>query len=759
MMIGELYIDGVLVDVSENTSVALTINSNLFGDVSKIASNNTYTIKLPRTAKNEGIFFGAARVQHGGADARITHTARYIVDGVPVIDNGVAQLLSAGDEFEISISWGVFPKIEDIINGNKTLKDLSSSASIRFGGFNVPDYYTAAMQRGYFFASYSPFYIERDNNWMVFDALSDVWMQTQTITFNGGMVQTGEVGDMLTLQPSPSANRYYAIADYWLGTYITFYNLASGTGCYAWCIVDELNIVIACGNDASKIGYYAPTRAAKIILNTNNISASAFTSVNVSKNPTNSIQNAENSLFYILPSVSVKWILTQIQQDYGVNVIWSGAEKDFIDTLAIPCVSMESGTGRTIYNFEGSVLPVATDHDAQLTIHVETPPSIFSEVIGTETTTLNAIINGTIEFDIQIWYYHHVDTPSVWADGTFHFVPFYVEMDVEYNGEIEAYNIGSLDGETNTYESSYIDSDNYVYHIIAGTGKVDIEHAEKVTFKITKGGSNRWDIQVYQGIIRARVDMGTQVMRGEYFPIVLNLPEIKIVDLLKCLCALTATRPTQISNIGELHMVGYTFDTSMAVDWSEKVMNIIIPDETTYTLNEWARQNWWRWKKDDKTIGDYDGVLQLDNASETEKEVTFPFAASDAGNVPLWKMTQQYGSNNVDTAKGKSIVSPTFEGCEPRLMIAKEDATNRTYLTFDGLNLQVIINDRYDTIKGYLDNITVIKVKAALSVVDIMSFDEKKLVYLRQFASYFAVQKIEVNIGEVATLTLLRVII
>jgi hypothetical protein len=40
-----------------------------------------------------------------------------------------------------------------------------------------------------------------------------------------------------------------------------------------------------------------------------------------------------------------------------------------------------------------------------------------------------------------------------------------------------------------------------------------------------------------------------------------------------------------------------------------------------------------------------------------------------------------------------------------------------------------------------------------------MSFDEKKLVYLRQFASYFAVQKIEVNIGEVATLTLLRVVL
>ena len=48
-----LYIDGVLMDLSESTDVVLDIKSNLFRDVTKMTSNYTYTIQGRTIERNE----------------------------------------------------------------------------------------------------------------------------------------------------------------------------------------------------------------------------------------------------------------------------------------------------------------------------------------------------------------------------------------------------------------------------------------------------------------------------------------------------------------------------------------------------------------------------------------------------------------------------------------------------------------------------------------------------------------------------------
>ena len=40
-----LFIDGKLVDLDDNTKITLNFKSNIFTDLSKIVSNNSYTIK------------------------------------------------------------------------------------------------------------------------------------------------------------------------------------------------------------------------------------------------------------------------------------------------------------------------------------------------------------------------------------------------------------------------------------------------------------------------------------------------------------------------------------------------------------------------------------------------------------------------------------------------------------------------------------------------------------------------------------------
>lgn len=47
----ELYINNTKADLNK-TDISLNYQSNLLNDISKIVSNNSYTIKLPKTAKN-----------------------------------------------------------------------------------------------------------------------------------------------------------------------------------------------------------------------------------------------------------------------------------------------------------------------------------------------------------------------------------------------------------------------------------------------------------------------------------------------------------------------------------------------------------------------------------------------------------------------------------------------------------------------------------------------------------------------------------
>ena len=51
----ELYIDERRVDLSDD-NIALNYKSNLLSDITKIVSNNSYTIKLPKTSNNMALF-------------------------------------------------------------------------------------------------------------------------------------------------------------------------------------------------------------------------------------------------------------------------------------------------------------------------------------------------------------------------------------------------------------------------------------------------------------------------------------------------------------------------------------------------------------------------------------------------------------------------------------------------------------------------------------------------------------------------------
>lgn len=121
----ELYIDGHLVDMDDDTKVTLNYKSNIFTDLSKIVSNNSYTIKLPNTVHNQCVIDHADLPTRVTEFPRIRHAARYIRNGVEVINKANAVLMSVTSTFDVALSWGNATAFNSLVQDGKSLDELA----------------------------------------------------------------------------------------------------------------------------------------------------------------------------------------------------------------------------------------------------------------------------------------------------------------------------------------------------------------------------------------------------------------------------------------------------------------------------------------------------------------------------------------------------------------------------------------------------------------------------------------------------------
>lgn len=128
----ELYINGQKADISD-TGITLTYQSTLFAEISKIASNYSYTIKLPKTDNNLKLIECAVYPSSGSRFPYIVHSGTVIRDGVMIVENANVVLLSVGDEIELSLTWGASTALSDMINDNASLKDLPITDTMTIG--------------------------------------------------------------------------------------------------------------------------------------------------------------------------------------------------------------------------------------------------------------------------------------------------------------------------------------------------------------------------------------------------------------------------------------------------------------------------------------------------------------------------------------------------------------------------------------------------------------------------------------------------
>lgn len=124
----ELYIDGEKMDIG-NVDISLNYKSNLLTDISKIVSNNSYTIKLPKTSRNMRLIEMAHLPSSGSVFPYIEHAATLVKNGIEIIRNANVVLMAVNESIEAAITWGTASNFASIVNDDKSLQDLDYGIS------------------------------------------------------------------------------------------------------------------------------------------------------------------------------------------------------------------------------------------------------------------------------------------------------------------------------------------------------------------------------------------------------------------------------------------------------------------------------------------------------------------------------------------------------------------------------------------------------------------------------------------------------
>lgn len=644
-MMHQLFIDGHLADLSDDTNVSFTIQSNLLTGAADFKGNHSLSIALPATVNNRQIINMAHVVQGGGDFPYTFHNVEYYRNGVPVITDGIGRLLSATpDKLNITIVWGVRTAVEALLGSGKSIASLTTGAGITLNDVPQVSDYADALTDDVFYAA-------------------------------------------LDTELHQSENAYYH-------THVTI-----GGNTYDY---------------------------------TEELSASAM----------------------LHPSVRMNWLLSLMEAQYGAHIDW-GSAQDSIDTMVVPLVGKTPNDTTFNYGYSaasngyiGNAIRLRTTRNSAIIAETTSSPS-------TTALTCATAFSGLVRFSFYL-YINEADLVRVSypiyktahgyslglrVSGTTHWCTIIPEGYTFLADKI-------VGGELAVYATGYFNIEMAVNDTISVlVGVVDngsIDPSQSGTGGLNIRGGNLTIAQI--------IGSEDEVQPGQWFPVEGNLPDIKPVDLVKFLAAVTGVFPVQASTSDTLIMkpVESVFDLTRAVNWSDRVMSPTprpVPADKAFAVDGWAQRNWWRWKEDETVSGNYDGSLDvIDETLETERDVmTFPFAATDGNNVPLYtkevKQTQE--------------VVYKYKAVQPRVLTLSEGGAHEAVAMFT-MDMKRILADYYGDLMTTMQHPSVIAETIRISDVELAQLDETRPIYIEQHGAYFALLELTAKGSRRAEVKLLK---
>lgn len=628
----ELYIDGKLVDLDDNTKITLKLKSNVFTEVSKIVSNNSYTVKLPKTVHNQRLIDNSDIPAYISNYPYEKHTARYFRNGVEIIRDGQAVLMATNDKIEMVLVWGSFVNFSRIVNEGLSLRDLSGNETIYFQQTNAYESYPN--DKGYFYAYYNSRKYEKEE---VLNNNADI-----------------------TDRRRPSYS--------------------------------------------SRGGGYP-----------------------------------------IHPVVRVPWILERIYRDTGVRFDFSGKGKEMVNSLLVPLIDKKSNEFTLGENHECTIDNRSGYGD--MTYRVVKGLDMF---VGTSGNYFKVKTDSTIRFTFSGAVRYYNTLPNNYRAYTYQYLRAVLVIDgvetlmatpkrVSGMGQNEWFSI-----ELSGYCTVSLLSNQQAY----------------IKFKHVYGGSSYMkNVSLSGANIVCSPNVPDEVPFNTNFPIVSNLPDIKILDFIKGIACLCGVFPKQENGVVKFISLDDVYaNKERALNWTKRIVASYRdnkPKSMEYTVSDYCQHNHFKWKEDDTVEGDYDGDLTVNNKTlDYEKDaITMPFAATDGCNIPMYLLKDG---------------SYSHSSCKPRIM--KEIGGNyysgssrpgtsggiKSYAIFDGLDFDTILNERYDKLSTILNHARIIKENILVSEYDLKEFDESVPVYLGQYGKYFAVIEMKAEDNGIAEVQLLQ---
>lgn len=437
------------------------------------------------------------------------------------------------------------------------------------------------------------------------------------------------------------------------------------------------------------------------------------------------------------PVVTVKWILDKIQEESGLTFNFPSDKKTFIDKMIVPLLTRNDS--QKINDAFPSFLKMVGYVIAESTFS-----HLKLNYIG-DSTQQYASVGGPYGDRLYTKY-----PITLKVKGT-------IEMLVKYNSGMDVNNqylnlrVSQSDSSGNISSVSTIERKNYAAYIEAPNVRllfnfddlVSIESDEFMHFTIeaiaTGASSSVLSLTVYDR---------NEISFGEKFPLVPNLPDIKQIDFIKAVASMVGlfALPDGENRIKFIPFDNLSANKSKAVDWTNRVImayNSVTPRNLQYTLDNIAQNNWFRYKEDDNVMGNYDGNIQVDDATiEYERDaITLPFSACSTKGGVAYIPLYSYNDN------GELL----YNKVNPRILFL--DGTKGI---FKGLEWTTLIANNYQTYKGLINNAKVVTEYIRLNSIELRDLEMDIPVYLAQYGCYLAIIEIKTKENDICECKLLK---
>lgn len=155
----ELIINGQHVDLPDTVDVTLEYVNDFIGDPGRVSLSHSYTIKLPKTMHNARILDDPETLGHTSGVVRRYLSANYYRNGIDLIGEARAYVLSTTDEsYEVALVWNTLKSLQDLSQSNKMLNDLPGLPELPWvpsDDKTQPDFTAASEKDGALFARYT----------------------------------------------------------------------------------------------------------------------------------------------------------------------------------------------------------------------------------------------------------------------------------------------------------------------------------------------------------------------------------------------------------------------------------------------------------------------------------------------------------------------------------------------------------------------------------------------------------------------------